>query len=146
MWLKEEDFKPVCSPAELQVLQQSSVENRHQAERTAIEEVASYLRGRYAVGYIFRDEANDRNEFLVTIVANVTLYYLSKHLPARMAQETRNELYERAIEWLKLVQKGAVQPNLPTHEDRAKAKGENLQDSTNGGFIYGSIPKQTHHW
>lgn len=146
MYLRDDDYKPVCSPAELQVLQQSSTENREQAERTAIEEVASYLRSRYDVGYIFAQRGAERNAHLVTIVANITLYYLSKHLPARMTQDTRNELYDRAIEWLKAVQRGAVTPMLPTYSDTAKLKGESIGNNADSGFIYGSIPKQTHHW
>lgn len=124
MFLTIDDYKPVCSARELDVLQQSDTDTRQRAERVALEEVASYLRTRYDMQKAYAAADDDRNPHLVQICVNVTLFYLVQWLPQKMASGNRTTLYEYAIEWLKSVQKGAATADLPqyTNED---GKAEN---------------------
>lgn len=115
MFLTIDDYKPVCSPRELDVLQQSDTETRQRAERVALEEVASYLRTRYDMEKAYAASGDRRNPHLTQICVNVTLFYLVQWLPQKMASGNRTTLYEYAIEWLKSVQKGAATANLPEY-------------------------------
>lgn len=110
-----EDYKPVCSPRDLEILQQADTLTRQRAERTALEEVASYLRSRYDIEKAYAAVGDNRNPHLVQICVNVTLYYLVQWLPGRMGATNRVELYESSIEWLKNVQSGKASPALPAY-------------------------------
>lgn len=115
MFLTEEDYSVVCGPDELDVLTQSDPEIRQKAERAAMEEIASYLRGRYDTNKAFATAGTERNDMLVQVTANIALYYLAHWLPQRLALDGRQELYDAAIAWLVKVSKGGAMPNLPTY-------------------------------
>ena len=80
MFLTEEDYI-VASKDALNVLQQSSKENRERAERMAIEEVSGYLRSRYDVKRVFAATGTERNDVVVMRTCDVALYHLSAWLP-----------------------------------------------------------------
>jgi phage gp36-like protein len=140
MFLTTEDYRPVCGEEELDVLQQSETQIREQAERTAIEEISSYLRARYDVEAAFAATGSDRNPMLVQVAVNIALYHLVHWLPMHLASEGRHELYERDIEWLSKVAKGTVQPDLPTYTD------ENGNTDTGNPVKFGTMPKQQYDW
>ena len=141
MFLTIDDYKPVCSSRELEILQQSDTLTRERAERVAIEEVASYLRNRYDTERIFAAEGDERNAHLVQICVNVVLFYLVQWLPAKMASANRTELYEYAIEWLKSVQAGKATPDLPTPQTDGEGKPMSSFPAAMGGF-----PKSRYDW
>lgn len=115
MFLTEEDYKIVCGESELDILTQSDPNIRQKAERVAMEEVASYLRPRYDTNKAFAVTADERNDMLIQVTANIALYYLAHWLPQGLALDGRQELYDGAIVWLTKVSKGGVMPNLPTY-------------------------------
>lgn len=143
MYLTQEDYKPVCSSRELEILQQSDSETRERAERTALEEVASYLRSRFDIKTEFERQGLERNAHLVQICVNITLYYLMQWLPGKMASETRTASYENAINWLEKVQAGKASPDLPGYDNET---GGN--DNVSGTFpmMYGSMKKNKYDW
>lgn len=111
-FLTKDDFKAVCDPATLEVIDQADDQNRERAIGYAMEEVASYLRSRYDVNKAFSKEGSERNQQLVMIVCDVALYHLVAWLPKRIGFEIRETRYNNAISWLKDVQSGKATPDL----------------------------------
>lgn len=112
-FLTKDDFKAVCDPATLEVIDQADDQNRERAIGYAMEEVASYLRSRYDVNKAFSKEGSERNQQLVMTVCDVALYHLVAWLPKRIGFEIRETRYNNAISWLKDVQSGKATPDLP---------------------------------
>lgn len=82
----------------------------------AIAEAKSYL-GAYDVDAIFADEASARNALLLTFVKDIAAWHFLVLCNAGTEMKLRQDRYERAIAWLKAVQKGDVGPDLPEIED-----------------------------
>lgn len=110
--ITKDDFKAVCDPATLEVIDQTDDDNLNRAIGYAMEEVASYLRSRYDVDKAFSKEGNERNPQLVMILCDVALYHLVAWLPKRIGFEIRETRYNNAISWLKDVQSGKATPDL----------------------------------
>lgn len=139
MFLTEEDYI-VASNAALNVLQQSSEENRERAERMAIEEVSGYLRSRYDVEKVFSATGAERNDLVVMRTCDVALYHLSSWLPNKMGHDIRKERYELAVKWLEGVQTGKITPDLPT------VTGEDGEEDINNPMKWGSEKKNVYIW
>ena len=116
-FLTTDDFKAVCDTQTLNVINQGDTENLDRAERYAIEEASSYLRSRYDTSATFAATGDQRNGYLVMILADIALYHLVSWLPKRIGFEIRETRYKQAIDWLKDVQKGNATPDLPTPTD-----------------------------
>lgn len=140
-FLTADDYAAVCDERELEVLQKNEA-TRQKAERTAVKEVASYLRMRYDVDKIFAATDDERDEHLVTIVVNIALYYLTQRLPSKMASEKREALYDNAIAWLTKVQKGAASPDLPALE----AAGGTPGNANGFPMVVGGLPRAKYDW
>lgn len=112
-FLNKTDFKAVCDPVTLDVINQADDENLNRAIGYAQEEVASYLRSRFNVTAAFAKEGSERNAQLVMIMCDVALYHLVAWLPRRIGFEIRETRYNNAIDWLKNVQSGKATPDLP---------------------------------
>ncbi len=133
-FLSTDDFKAVCDPQTLNVINQADPDNLDRAERYAIEEVSSYLRTRYDVNAAFNPSPEtNRNGYLVMIVADVALYHLVAWLPKRIGFEIRETRYKQAIAWLKDVQSGKATPDLPTPTDPTTGQ-ESSQPVRFGGW------------
>ncbi len=141
MFLKTEDYSVVCSDASLDIITQSSDDIRQKAERTAMEEVAGYVRSRYDIDEAYQEEGDKRNPLLVQLTVSIALYYLGMWLPHFMASDSREVLYENAIARLKDIQKGAFTPDLPqyTAED---AEGEDAGQP----MRFGSMKRQRYDY
>lgn len=135
MFITDIDYSIVCPAESLDILSQSDQETRNRAECIAMEEVASYLRGRYDMKKVFTGIGNDRNAMLVQATVSIALYYMVHSLPQSLGLDNYKELYDDAIAWLTKVQKGTAQPDLPvyTNED-----GE--ESSASNPFRFGSMP------
>jgi phage gp36-like protein len=100
----------------------------------AMEEVASYLAGRYDTAAIFAEEDTGRHPLILSITKDVVLYHLHAiHNPARFPQ-IRQDRYDRAIDWLKGVQRGDINPvglPLKEHTDGTEGAENTFQISSN---------------
>jgi len=140
MFITIQDYATVCDERELEVLQNADNTIRESAEKVALDEVASYLRTRYDVQKTYSQTGDERNAYLVQIVANIALYYLSKRLPQKMAGQKRAELYDQAIDWLKLVGSGKAMPDLPV------ATTPDGKPTTGFPVLMDSLPRQKYDW
>ena len=138
-YITEEDFKQVCDSNALAVISQSSEENKTRAEAYAIEEISSYLRGRYDMPKAFEMQGNDRNALLVMYTTDIILYHLVAWLPKKIGFEIRETRYNAAIDWCVKVQNGKSSPELPT---LVNDKGE----TTGGTVRTGGQKKNNYYW
>lgn len=140
MFLTVDDYRVVCSEADLDIITQSSEDIRRRAERIAMDEVAGYVRSRYDIDMAYAAEGGARNSLLVQVTVDISMYYLSKWLPQYMGSEVRVELYDLAIARLKDIQKGVFSPDLPQYApDDENAAGAQP-------MIYGSMKKQSYDY
>ena len=117
MFLTEDDYRVVTCPSDLAIICQSSDEIRQQAERTAMEEVAGYVRTRYDIDAAYAMTDIQRNPLLVQLTASIALWWLGQWLPGMMGGEMRQTLYDNAISRLKDIQKGNFTPEFPEYPD-----------------------------
>jgi phage gp36-like protein len=82
---------------------------------SAIAEMEGYLRA-YDTGSIFLQEGQSRNALLVMFTKDIAAWHFLVLCNAGHQLELRKERYDRAVSWLKAVQKGDVAPSLPPAE------------------------------
>lgn len=112
--------------------------NRSASELAAQAEMESYLNQRFNVGNIFNKTGAARNPLIVMYMIDIALYHLHSRVTPRMIPQIRIDRYDSAIEWLKMVAKGTISPDLPK---KADAEGETVIPSR-----FGSNDKLSHQW
>jgi phage gp36-like protein len=139
MFLERDDYY-ATSPAALKVMEQSKPETRERAEKAAIEEVSSYLRGRYDIEQIFSATGLERNEMIVKCLCDIVLYNLNASTVAGGGSERREERYELTVKYLEKVQKGIIIPDLPT------LTGADGEEDVNNPMRYDTGIKNEYFW
>lgn len=81
----------------------------------AIAEAKGYL-GAYDKVKIFNASGEERNALVLLFVKDLATWHFLILCNAGSHMELRQDRYDRAIAWLKAVQKGDVTPDLPTAE------------------------------
>lgn len=101
---------------------------------TAIQEAKGYL-GAFDKDAIFAAVADARNALLLTFVKDIAAWHLINLCNAGSDMKLRQDRYERAIAWLKDVQKGNITPDLAaTTVDPV------------GTIVFGSNEKRNQHF
>ena len=108
---------------------------------TAIAEAYGYL-GSYDREQIFSAKGDNRNALLLTFVKDIAVWHFLCLSNAGVEMQLRQDRYERAIAWLKAVQKSEIKPNLPTKDD---ADNDGKPDGV-GEYIFGSNPTRSQHF
>lgn len=104
----------------------------------AIEEASGYL-GAFDREKIFSAEGESRNALLLIFVKDIAVWHFINLCNAGTDLELRQDRYERAIAWLRSVQKSETKPNLPV-------KAEDDGHAAAGEYIFGSNPKRYQHY
>ena len=94
----------------------------------ALQEAYGYL-GAYDRKKIFEATGSQRNALLLIFVKDIAVWHF------------RQDRYERAVAWLRQVQKSDIKPNLPIIDEDGDGKPD-----TAGEYIYGSNPKRNQHF
>ena len=77
-------------------------------EDRAVDEMRSYLSGRYDCNAIFAARGDERNTLILMMAIDITIYHIfSIHNPQKLSQ-VRVDRYNRAVEWLKAVAAGKI--------------------------------------
>ena len=79
---------------------------------TACQEAKGYL-SRFDTVAIFSATGADRNQLLLTFVKDMATFHLLSLGNPGIDFKLRQDRYDRAVQWLKAVQKGDVKPDLP---------------------------------
>jgi len=104
---------------------------------TAVQEAKGYL-GAFDKDAIFAAVEGARNALLLTFVKDIAAWHLINLCNAGSDMKLRQDRYERAINWLKEVQKGNVTPDLPVPEPVGGESADNIQ--------FGSNEKRNQHF
>lgn len=104
----------------------------------AVAEAKGYLAA-YNRKEIFSTTGTRRNALLLIFVKDIAVWHFINLCNAGTEIDLRRHRYDRAIDWLKSVQKGDVSPDLPVQEDETGA-------NTGGIIKFGSNPKRNQHY
>lgn len=107
-----------------------------QAEDKAVAQMRGWLSSRYDCNSIFspESESGGRNEFIVMIAIDITLYHLWSKERGKIPQ-IRNDRYQDALDWLKKAGAGELVSDLPTKP----------QNEVTGGIQIYSIHNANNH-
>jgi phage gp36-like protein len=105
----------------------------------AVDEMTAYLSSRYDTRLIFSATGSDRLSLVLMFAVDIALYHIyTIGNPAKLSA-LRKDRYDRAVEWLKAVQKGNINlPGAPLLPDTDPARDTRLS--------IGSNPKRCHHF
>lgn len=107
-------------------------------EDRAVAEMRGYLGVRYDVDAIFSADGTARNQLILMMAIDITVYHLfCIHNPQKLSQ-MRKDRYERAVEWLKQV------ATFKITIDGAPKLPEEIQKQ-NSPWLMSSNPKRTNH-
>ena len=106
----------------------------------AIEEAYGYL-GAYDRKKIFGAEGKDRNALLLLFIKDMAVWHFVNLCNAGTDLELRQDRYDRAVSWLRQVQKGETKPNLPIVDEDEDGKADGT-----GEYLFGSNPKRKQHF
>lgn len=111
------------------------------AENTATAQIRNRIGKRYDCDQIFTPagETDERDQFIVTITIDITLYHLYSQTGAKDVPEHRSQRYQDAIDWLKDVGNGETTADLPELTD--KDTGEVYSE-----FKLNSRTPENHKW
>lgn len=138
-FVESSEMRTHLTKAQIKVISEEDETILLSAIDTAISEAKGYL-GAYDRGRIFGARGEERSAILVSIVQDMATFHFLKLCNYGADLEFRTFLYQRAIDWLKQVQKGQVEPDLP----RLDEDGDGEPDGAL--FLYGSNPRRTHHF
>lgn len=104
----------------------------------ATEEAYGYL-GAYDRTRIFEAQGSERNALLLIFIKDIAVWHFVNLCNAGTDLQLRQDRYERAVAWLRSVQRSETKPNLPVADD---ADGDGKPDGPVGEYIFGSNPKR----
>lgn len=139
MYITKDELKTHIRTSHLDVISGADDTIITAAIDAAVAETKGYLT-RYDCSVIFSEQGDKRNALLVSFVKDISIYHLINFCNPGISYEAKEKRYERAVDWLKAVQKGNVVPDLPL-----------LTDSSSGAVEYSpfyitSNPKRTTHF
>jgi phage gp36-like protein len=102
----------------------------------AVEEMQGYLSPKYDVAVIFAKTGTDRKKILVTFCRDIAVYHMINISNPGVDYKSKEARYNRAIEWLKHVQSGKVNPPDLTLND----------DEEDKEILMSSNTKRTNHY
>lgn len=135
-YLTDKDFRALVNDQSMLTLTED-VRDRIQAENSAMEEMASYLRARYDVAEMFKQTGEQRNSLIVMYLTDMAIYHLFAQLEGYEVPTNRVKRYEAAIAWLVDVADGKSNPNLPEYP---------AEEDNTGITNWGSISKNKNDW
>lgn len=103
----------------------------------AVVEAKGYLSA-FETARVFSAQGNERNPLLLIFIKDIAAWHFLNLCNAGADFKVRQDRYERAIAWLRGVQKGEVNPDLPRLQT----------DKTDmpSGIMHGSNPKRSQHF
>jgi len=120
MWITKTELKTHMNIDNIDVITGSDDTLVTSAVDGAISEAKGYL-GAYDTDTIFAATGTARHALLLIFVKDIAVWHLLKLSNYQAELEYRGKLYDRAIAWLKSVQKGDVTPDLPASTDESRA-------------------------
>lgn len=104
----------------------------------AVQEARGYLSA-FDRDAIFSAALAERNALLLIFIKDIAVWHFINLCNAGSELEVRKARYDRAVDWLKAVQKGNVSPDLPVVLDDSGVDSSDL-------IKFGSNPQRNQHF
>lgn len=139
-FITDEDYTVLIRDEIKDVLLEDYTESKlRNAEQIAISQIENLISGRYDTDLIFEARGDDRNSHIVMITIDCALYHLYTSSQSRQMPKIRDNRYQDAIDWLKIVGTGEATAKLPKIKNQT---GNELQ----GIRISSKYPPSNHRW
>jgi phage gp36-like protein len=112
-FLTDDDYKDQVKDNVLATIIENTSSLRTKAELKAQAQLTSALNMRYDVPAVFAAAGDARNAEVVMYMVDVVLYHLHSRLNPGQVPELRKERYQDALDWMKMVASGKLEPDLP---------------------------------
>lgn len=112
-FLTDDDYKDQIKDAILSTILDGSATNRTRAERKAQEQITAALNVRFDAAAVFAATGDARNDMIIMIMVDLTVYHLHSRISPGQVPQVRAERYQDALDWLKSVAGGKLEPSLP---------------------------------
>lgn len=134
MWITKAELATHMKVDNIDVITESDDTIVTAAINGAVTEAKGYLTS-FDVATIFATAGASRNDLLLIFVKDIAVWHLMTLSNYQADIAMREKRYDRAISWLKAVQKGDVDPDLPTAASEYSAK-----------ITYGSNERRENHF
>lgn len=105
-FIKKEDYHASVHAEILDAVTRADSSIIELCQERAISEMKGYLAKRYDNGKVFGAEGKDRNQLVLMMALDISIYHIfSVHNPRNISQ-VRVDRYKRALEWLRRVRRG----------------------------------------
>jgi phage gp36-like protein len=131
MFLTQDDFNSIVKTEKLDKIIENNPTLLEDTILIAVAEANSYLSKRYDTAPSFAATGSDRNPILVSKCTDIVMYHLFTRITPTNVPEIRGMRYEAAIDWLKMISKGAIQIELPVK----------VIDNQTGYILFGGNPQ-----
>jgi hypothetical protein len=121
MWITKAELKTHMNVEDIDVITGNDDTLVTAAIDGAVSEAKGYLSS-YDHATIFATTGTSRNALLLIFVKDIAVWHLLKLSNYKAELEFREKAYNRAVAWLKSVQKGEVTPDLPSSTDDYRGK------------------------
>ncbi len=138
MFITQEELKTHLYSENIETISREDNTILQAAIDGAVAEAKGYL-GAYDREQIFKATGKERNALLLIFIKDIAVWHFIVLCNAGTDWEMREKRYDRAISWLKGVQKGDISPDLPT---AIEDDGDKATDTIKAG----SNPKKTQHF
>lgn len=138
MFLTNEEMKTHLYAENINVIQRSDETILAAAIDGATVEAKGYLKA-YDVEKVFGAEGTQRNPLLLIFVKDIATWHFLVLCNAGNELKLRQDRYDRAIAWLRGVQKGDIDPDLPAKENESGESGTGI-------IKFGSNDKRDQHF
>lgn len=112
MWITKDELKTHMNVDNIDVITDGDDTLVIAAIDGAVAEAKGYL-GSYDIDTIFATTGSSRHSLLLTFVKDIAVWHLMALSNYQADLALREKRYDRAVSWLKSVQKGDVTPDLP---------------------------------
>jgi phage gp36-like protein len=138
MFLSLEEMKTHLYRENVEIISRGDGAIMQAAIDAAQAEARGYL-GAYDTDTVFSREGSARNALLLIFIKDMATWHFLVLCNAGHELSLRQDRYDRAVSWLKAVQRGDVTPDLP-------AKADDGGTSSAGMIKFGSNPKKGQHF
>lgn len=133
MFLSNEEMKTHLHQEDVDVISRGDDTLMTAAIDTAMQEAKGYL-SKYDKAVIFETTGKSRNALLLTFLKDIAAWHFLVICNAGSDYKIRQDRYDRAVSWLKAVQRGDISPDLPAAE------------TDKGTIIFGSNEQKGQHF
>ncbi len=133
MFLSNEEMKTHLHQEDVDVISRGDNTLMTAAIDTAMQEAKGYL-SKYDKAVIFETTGTERNALLLTFLKDIAAWHFLVICNAGSDYKIRQDRYDRAVSWLKAVQRGDISPDLPAAE------------TDKGTIIFGSNEQKGQHF